>query len=133
MPRDEDELGIMEDFEWALKDPTEERVRALGEVVSTITTKLVSAISEIQENIMQIQNQVGDLEGKISQLDSKIASGVPAVSSASSATSAPSTPSDEPIARATPRKPPAEKPMTLQSELKDLLAARRRKADGLEE
>ncbi len=130
MPRDEDELGIMEDFEWALKDPTEERVRALGEVVSTITTKLVSAISEIQENIMQIQNQVGDLEGKISQLDSKIASGVPA---ASSATSAPSTPSDEPIARAAPRKPPAEKPMTLQSELKDLLAARRRKADGLEE
>ena len=86
MPGDDDELGIMEDFEWALKDPTEERVRALGEVVSTITTKLVSAISEIQENIMQIQNQVGDLEGKISQLDSRIASGVPAASSAPSAT-----------------------------------------------
>lgn len=131
---DEDELGIMEEFEWALKDPTEEKIRQLGEVVSTITTKLVAAISEIQETVYKLQNEVSNLNSKMEQLEGKISRISTAGPAAASAPSAASAASDTPIAAAPKPKPSSAPPPSprggLMGELKAALAARRRKAGG---
>ena len=60
-----DEDFIMDEFEWALKDPTEEKLRDLGEVVSTITRKLVEAITELQESVYDLQDKLSQVESSL--------------------------------------------------------------------
>ncbi len=127
--RKELEDAVMDEFEWAIQDPNTEKIRQLGEVVSIITTKLIEAIDELQGTVNQLQTQVSGFESKIDSLESRIASG--ATAAASPAASA----GEEPIA--TMAKDPAAAPPaapggggSMMGELKQLLAARRRKADG---
>ena len=121
------EDAVMEEFEWALQDPNSEKIRQLGEVVSIITTKLIEAIDELQGTVKQLQTQVSSMDSKINSLKT---SGV-----AVSAGSDPAASADgEPIA--TMAKAPAAAPPPagggggMMGELKQLLAARRKKADG---
>jgi hypothetical protein len=130
MSDEKDELGIMEDFEWALQDPNEQKIRQLGEVVSIITTKLTEAITNLQISVMDLEEKVEAMDGKISSLASRAPSG--AAPSAAADTSPAS--GGEPIP--TMDKAPTPKPagagggVSMMGELKQLLAARRRKADG---
>ena len=132
MPDEKEELEaeIMDEFEWALKDPNEVRIRQLGEVVSIITTKLTEAITNLQISVM-------DLESKVSAMESRMSSMTRAPAASAGAAAASPAASGEPIptmAKApTPKPRPAGTPggpTTMMGELKQLLAARRRKADG---
>ena len=132
MPDDKDELGIMEDFEWALKDPNDEKIRELGEVVSTVTMKLVGVISELQTTVSELQTKIGGLEAHVSQLDTKIASAKTAGPSA--AAEGKPAPVSKGAAAKAPTPPPAAAAAaggggTLMGELKSLLSARRKKGD----
>jgi hypothetical protein len=132
MPDEKDELEaeILGEFEWALKDPNEEKIRQLGEVVSIITTKLTEAITNLQISVMDLESKVDVMESQISSLARQ---GV-----AASPSAAASAGDGEPIA--TMAKAPTPKPrpagggagggMTMMGELKQLLAARRRKSEG---
>ncbi|TFF93861.1 hypothetical protein EU546_05675 [Candidatus Thorarchaeota archaeon] len=123
----EDDDFIREEFEWALKDPTEEKLRGLGDIVDTITKRLVEAITELQNDMYELQTAVQSMESKLNTLSSR---GVAAEASASPAASVADGPT-EPIAKAPKPKPaPAAGPGGMMSELKQLLAARRRKAEG---
>lgn len=132
MADDKDELGIMEDFEWALKDPNDEKIRELGEVVSTVTMKLVGVIGELQTTVSELQTKVGGLEARISQLDSKISSAKTAGPSAP-AQGGPAPASKGAAAKAATPPPAAAAPAgaggNLMGELKSLLSARRKKGD----
>lgn len=130
MPDEKKELeeAVMEEFEWALADPTDTKLRALGEVVSIITTKLTEAITNIQISIMDIESKLDEMDGRISSLASRApaAAEEPAASPAAG---------DEPIP--TMEEAPTPKPTgapgsgpSMMGELKQLLAARRRKADA---
>jgi len=122
------EDAVMEEFEWALKDPNTEKIRQLGEVVSIITTKLTEAISNLQATTAQLQSQVNALDSKIGSLSSRIAGGA----SVSAGSSAASIDGGEPIAtmaKAPTAPPPAGGGMSMMGELKQLLAARKRKAE----
>jgi hypothetical protein len=122
---DQDADFIMEEFEWALEDPTAERLKEMGEVVTIITSKLVSAIDSLQNEINGIKSSISSLESQISSLSSRVASG--ATVSASPADAAPA------MAKApTPGPSPAPAPSgptSMMGELKSLLAARRKKAE----
>jgi len=128
MSNDKKELEdeILSEFEWALQDPNSEKIRQLGEVVSIITTKLMEAIEELQGTVTQLQTQVSGMDSRISALKT---SGV----SVSAGDAAPAG-DGEPIA--TMAKAPAAAPApaggggSMMGELKQLLAARRKKADG---
>ena len=127
------EESILEEFEWALQDPNSEKIRQLGEVVSIITTKLMEAIDELQSTVTQLQTQVGGLDSKIDSIQSRVASGATISAGASPAAFAGA--DGEPIA--TMAKAPTAGPppaagggVSMMGELKQLLAARRRKADG---
>lgn len=129
MPDEKKELEaeIMDEFEWALKDPNEEKIRQLGEVVSIITTKLTEAITNLQISVM-------DLESKVDALESRMSS-VAVRAPAAAADPASAAASGEPIptmARAPTPRPAGTPggPTTMMGELKQLLAARRRKTDG---
>ncbi len=134
----EDDDFIKEEFEWALKDPTEEKLRSLGEVVSTITKKLVEAISELQNDVYQLQTQLQSLQSKMSSLENRMATvrAAPAAAGGGAAAKAPeAAPTSAPAvaAAAAPKAPPPRAPsgpMAMMGELKALLAARRRKAEG---
>ncbi|MHA1925998.1 MAG: hypothetical protein ACXABV_09730 [Candidatus Thorarchaeota archaeon] len=120
---------IMDEFEWALKDPTEEKLRALGEVVSIITTKLTEAVSKIMEDVYELQGQLAKIE---SSFDAKInalqrSGGVAASPSPAAAAGEPI--AKAPIAKAPPPQAPSG-PGGMMGELKMLLAARRRKTEG---
>ena len=123
--RKELEDAVMEEFEWALQDPNAEKIRQLGEVVSIITTKLIEAIDELQGTVNQLQTQVSGMDSRISALKT---SGV--------AVSAGAAPAGEGEPIATMEKAPAAAPPpvggggSMMGELKQLLAARRKKADG---
>ncbi len=127
MGKDED--FIMEEFEWALQDPTEKKLRQLGEVVSIITGKLIDAFGKIEERIDEVESSISSLESQISSLSAKVASGV--VASPSAAADA-----DPAIASAPNAQAPKPKPAgagggtSMMGELKQLLAARRAKSDG---
>ncbi|MFQ5831952.1 MAG: hypothetical protein ACE5H4_04580 [Candidatus Thorarchaeota archaeon] len=120
----DDELALDEEFLWALQDPTEQKIKALGEVVSIITTKLTEAISELQENVYNLQNQVDSLGAKISSLERSGVSVAPSAAASAAPASA-----EAPIAKAPAPKAPSG-PGGMMGELKALLAARRRKAEG---
>ncbi len=123
----DDEDFIMEEFEWALKDPTEEKLRQLGEVVSIITGKLIDAFGKIEERMNDIESSVSTLESQISSLSSRVASG----GGPSAAADAAPDMASAPIAQAPKPKPAgAGGGMSMMGELKQLLAARRAKADG---
>lgn len=137
MPDEKKELedAVMEEFEWALADPTDTKLRALGEVVSIITTKLTEAITNIQISIMDIESKLDAMDGRITSLASR----APAAAAAGGGPAAVVDPAgaagDEPIT--TMAKAPTPKPtgapgggQSMMGELKQLLAARRRKADG---
>ncbi len=120
------EESILGEFEWALQDPNSEKIRQLGEVVSIITTKLMEAIDELQGTVTQLQTQVSGMDSRISALKT---SGV-----AVSAGAAPAA-DGEPIA--TMAQAPAAAPPaapggggSMMGELKQLLAARRKKSEG---
>ena len=120
---------IMEEFEWALEDPTAERLREMGEVVTIITSKLISAIDTLQTEINELQSSVGALESQISSISSRVASGA-SISPDAAADAAPAmakapTPGPRPVGA-------PGGPTSMMGELKQLLAARRRKADGPE-
>ncbi|NOR38232.1 MAG: hypothetical protein GQ580_01425 [Candidatus Thorarchaeota archaeon] len=122
----DDEDFILEEFEWALKDPTEEKLRALGDVVSTITKKLVDAIGGLDKRLYDLEVRLDGIDSKVSQIASR---GV-APPSAASAAADPAMAS-APIAKApSARPPPTGGGGGLMGELKTLLAARRRKADA---
>ncbi len=123
---------ILQDFEWALADPTDTKLRALGEVVSIITTKLTEAITNIQISIMDLESKVDAMDGRITSLASR----APAAAAAEGPAATPAA-SDEPIP--TMAKAPTPKPagapgggQSMMGELKQLLAARRRKADAVD-
>ena len=125
------EESILEEFEWALQDPNSEKIRQLGEVVSIITTKLMEAIDSLQTTVNGLQSQVQGFESKIDSLQSRIASGATVSAGASPAAAA----GGEPIA--TMAKAPTAAPppaagggVSMMGELKQLLAARRQKADS---
>jgi hypothetical protein len=112
-------------LEWALKDPTEEKLRALGDVVSTITKKLVDAIGGLDKRLYDLEVRLDGIDSKVSQIASR---GVAPPSAASAADSAIAS---APIAKApSARPPPTGGGGGLMGELKTLLAARRRKADA---
>ena len=125
--QDPDADFIMEEFEWALEDPTAERLREMGEVVTIITSKLVSAIDALQNEINDLQSSVSSLESQISSISSRVASGA-SIGPGGAADEAPA------MARAPGPRPAAAPsgPTSMMGELKQLLAARRRKADGPE-
>ena len=128
---EEDADFIIEEFEWALKDPTEEKLKSLGEVVSTITTKLVEAIADLQNQVIEIQTSLKGFETQINQMEGQIARGVSASPSAAPLAAADAAPAmaKAPIAKApAPRAPSG--PGGMMGELKALLAARRKKAEG---
>ncbi len=123
----------MDEFEWALKDPNEEKIRQLGEVVSIITTKLTEAITNLQISVMDLESKVDAMQSRMSSMTAR------APAAAASADPAAAAASGEPIptmAKApTPKPRPAGTPggpTTMMGELKQLLAARRRKAGGSE-
>jgi hypothetical protein len=123
------EAEIMDEFEWALKDPNEVKIRQLGEVVSIITTKLTEAITNLQISVMDLESQVSGMESRMSSMvRAPAASGGAAASPAAGGEPIPT------MAKApTPKPAPAGTPggpTTMMGELKQLLAARRRKADG---
>jgi hypothetical protein len=127
---EEDGDFIMEEFEWALKDPTEEKLKQLGEVVSIITGKLIDAFGKIEKRMDEIETSIGSLESQVSSLSSRIASGATASAPSSAADAAPAMAS-APIASAPKPKPAsAGGGMSMMGELKQLLAARRAKSDG---
>ncbi len=125
----DEEDFIMEEFEWALKDPTEEKLRQLGEVVSIITGKLVEAFGQLEKRLDDIEGQVSQLGSRIDSLSSKIASGAVAASPSAAADAAPAMAS-APIPKAPSPKPAGGGGMSMMGELKALLAARRAKADS---
>ncbi len=135
MPGDEDELrdAVLEEFEWALKDPTEEKLRGLGEVVSTITTKLVEAIAQIDAKISALESQMSSIDSKVSSLESRVARGV-APSPGGDRVPSPGAEAVAGMAKApiaAAPKPVASSPGGgMMGELKSLLAARRRKASS---
>ncbi len=132
MPDEKKELEaeIMDEFEWALKDPNEEKIRQLGEVVSIITTKLTEAITNIQVSLIDLENKVDAMESRMSSLAAR----APAAASGGVGATSPAA-GGEPIptmARA-PTPKPAGSPgggMSMMGELKALLAARRRKTES---
>ena len=135
MPDEKKELEaeIMDEFEWALKDPNEEKIRQLGEVVSIITTKLTEAITNLQISVMDLESKVDAMQSRMSSMTAR------APAAAASADPAAAAAGGEPIptmAKApTPKPRPAGTPggpTTMMGELKQLLAARRRKAGGSE-
>ena len=124
------EDSILEEFEWALQDPNSEKIRQLGEVVSIITTKLMEAIDALQTTVNGIQTEVNGLDQKIASLSSRIASGATVSPGAS-----PAAAGGEPMAGfeakpATAPPPAAGGGVSMMGELKQLLAARRQKADS---
>ena len=129
MPGKDDELGLMEEFEWALADPTEEKIRELGEVVSIITNKLIDAIADVQKTVYELSQQVDSLETTVDNLRAR---GVAAPSAATSAS--PAAPAAGEGMAMAPRPKPAAAPPPgpggMMGELKALLAARRKKAEG---
>ena len=131
MSDDKKELedSILEEFEWALQDPNSEKIRQLGEVVSIITTKLMEAIEDLQNTVNGLQTEVTGLKSQVSSLK---ASGVAASPAAASPTAGAA--GGEPIAgfEQKPATPPpsAGGGMSMMGELKQLLAARRAKAEG---
>ncbi|MBN2227966.1 MAG: hypothetical protein JW779_00110 [Candidatus Thorarchaeota archaeon] len=132
MSKEKKELedAVMEEFEWALQDPNTEKIRQLGEVVSIITTKLTEAISELQVTTGQLRSQLESLDSRVSSLSSRIASGGTISPGAASLGGGMG---DEPIptmAKAPTAPPPsAGGGMSMMGELKQLLAARRRKTE----
>ncbi len=132
---EKDDNFIMEEFEWALKDPTEEKLRALGEVVSIITSKLTEAISTLQKDVYDLQDQLSkvesNLDAKISSIQSRVASGAAISSAPPDAATAGADMASAPIAKAPPPRAPSG-PGGMMGELKALLAARRRKAETSE-
>lgn len=131
MPDEKKELedSILEEFEWALQDPNEQKIRQLGEVVSIITTKLTEAITNLQISVMDLESQVSAMESRMSSM----ASGVPAGGAAAAAPAAGGEPIPTMAKAPTPKPAPAGTPggpTTMMGELKQLLAARRRKSDG---
>jgi hypothetical protein len=131
MPDDKKELeeAVMEEFEWALQDPNTEKIRQLGEVVSIITTKLTEAISDLQVTVNQLQSKVSSLDSKMDSL-ARSGAGGGAVSagpaSVGGAGSEPIAGFDKPAAAPPPA---AGGGMSMMGELKQLLAARRRKSE----
>ncbi len=127
----DDDDFIKEEFEWALQDPTEEKLRSLGEVVSTITKKLVEAISELQVQLYEVQKQMQTLDSRVETLQNKMSSMRAGTATASAGGAAASS---GPVAKAPTPKPPPPRapsgPTTMMGELKALLAARRQKADS---
>jgi hypothetical protein len=130
MSKEKKELedAVMEEFEWALQDPNTEKIRQLGEVVSIITTKLTEAISDLQATTARLQSEISSLQSKVDSLGrgAPIAAGGPAAGMAGG----------EPIptmakAPASPP-PPAGGGMSMMGELKQLLAARKRKTEPTE-
>lgn len=130
MPDEKKELedSILEEFEWALQDPNEQKIRQLGEVVSIITTKLTEAITNLQISVMDLESQVSAMQSRMSSM----ASGAPAGSAAAAASPAAGGEPIPTMAKAPTPKPAGTPggPTTMMGELKQLLAARRRKADG---
>ena len=129
------EDSILGEFEWALQDPNSEKIRQLGEVVSIITTKLMEAIDALQTTVNGLQAEVNSLDSKIGSLSSRIASGATASPGGAAAPAAGAAAAGgEPMAgfEAKPAAPPpaAGGGMSMMGELKQLLAARRQKADG---
>ena len=127
MPGDDEDF-ILDEFEWALKDPTEEKLRALGDVVSTITKKLVDAIGGLDKRLYDLETRLDGIDSKVSQIASR------GVAPPSAAASAGAAIDSAPIAEApSARPPPTGGGGGLMGELKTLLAARRRKADASNE
>ena len=129
--RKELEAEIMDEFEWALKDPNEEKIRQLGEVVSIITTKLTEAITNLQITVMDLESKVDALESRMSSMAVR----APAAAASPAASAAGGEPIPTMARAPTPKPRPAGAPgggMSMMGELKALLAARRRKADGSE-
>jgi len=127
MGDDNDMRFIEEEFEWALKDPTEEKLRELGAVVSIITGKLIDAFGILETRMNEIETSIDSLESQISSLSSRVASGVAATPSAADASPAMAS---APMAQAPKPKPGSGGGApTMMGELKSLLAARRAKSD----
>ncbi len=121
----DDDDFIMDEFEWALKDPTEEKLRELGEVVSIITGKLIDAFGQLERRIDDLESQISALGSRISSLSSgSISTGPSAAADAASAMAS------DPIAKAPSPKPASGGGGGMMGELKALLAARRQKSDG---
>lgn len=126
----DDDDFIMEEFEWALKDPTEEKLRQLGEVVSIITGKLIDAFGKLEKRLDDIEGQVSAVDSRIDSLSSRIASGATFSAGPSAAADAAPAMASAPIAKAPSPKPAGGGGVSMMGELKALLAARRSKADG---
>ncbi len=117
------EAAVMEEFEWALQDPNEQKIRQLGEVVSIITTKLTEAITNLQISVMDIESKLQEIEGRMSSF-----SGAAAGAAASPAAGGEPIPT---MAKAPTPKPAVGAPggpVSMMGELKQLLAARRKKS-----
>ena len=130
--KDEDGSFIMEEFEWALEDPTAERLREMGEVVTIITSKLVSAIDALQNEINGVKSSISSLESQVSSLSSRVSSGATVSASPSAAADAAPAMAKAPTPSPEPAAAPSG-PTSMMGELKQLLAARRRKAETPEE
>ena len=131
MPDEKKELEaeIMDEFEWALKDPNEEKIRQLGEVVSIITTKLTEAITNIQISLMDLESKVDALENRMSSMATRAPAAAADPASAAAGGGPIPTMAKAPAPRPRPAGTPGG-PTTMMGELKQLLAARRRKASG---
>jgi len=128
MPGEKEELEaeIMDEFEWALKDPNEEKIRQLGEVVSIITTKLTEAITNLQISVMDLESKVDAMESRMSSMAVR----APAAAADPAAAAAGGEPIPTMAKAPTPRPAGAGGGMSMMGELKQLLAARRRKSES---
>jgi hypothetical protein len=122
------EEAVLGEFEWALQDPNEQKIRQLGEVVSIITTKLTEAITNLQISVMDLEEEVSSLQSKLSTLERTGVAASP--SAAAEAGGAEPIPTMAAAPKPKPKPAGAGGGMSMMGELKALLAARRRKAEG---
>ena len=124
------------EFEWVLEDPTAERIKELGQIVTRVVTILSDHIVKLEETVANLESKISDLNRKVSELASRpVAASAPSpgasVSAPSPAASMASAPKPKPIASApaAPRRPMNPR-AALMSDLKAALMARRKKAES---
>jgi hypothetical protein len=113
------EAEIMDEFEWALKDPNEVKIQ------------LTEAITNLQISVMDLESKVSAMESRMSSMSTR----APAAAAAGGPAAAAPAAGGEPIPTMAKAPTPAPTgapggPTTMMGELKALLAARRRKTDG---
>ena len=122
----EDDDFIMEEFEWILKDPTEEKLRDLMQIVNIVAKVLYEAMDELKVSIRGFDERISSLEERIASGDALT---VDATSTIESATiESKLKPKLKPKPKPKPKDPVEEQ--TVMGELQTVLRLRREQMDA---